>query len=782
MNHISRQQLPPPPFPGQAPKNAVIKLPGNLEAEVVGLKIGNKTLASERLINIEKAALETLVRAAFPEKISAHLSHLRFDFNFKNANATVILKIKKLKAEVTRGIPIRESTAQEPLKEKYAEFLDAFQDAITSQNQMDEYPSTELRMPAEARRMARDFTPIEKRFIMNGKDYGTEKITKFRTVLTAIRSAKESIRYFEKKKEELELKQQREKLEASKKHLSSQIAECDRAIQYFETALKNLATLRRVDDKGWLDCNYFRFLVRDCHDYDKAVKEYVSAPINMRLQSYGLNNKREAAVIRLGVMADMRNTWYSLADLKAIQQEFQNKNLKPNESYLKPYEMLKSHVDHILKVGMKAVVKGNWLKRKFSRNDFNDQMTKLCGKHSLHNLGKIIDLLETEIAKIKGKPSFKAFKRQCRLQSMLHALKELNSIYNEGTVNHVIADRRMVLRNQFMQLTAAQVANNPHLLKNSCFNLAHVGLLCGNKKGKFDETGWMNDEAVEMADMSEIFAEFDGRQIVFESRESAPFVDLDGNIHLPETPGAKKGSRRTLRTVYVNVTPQGYPTGGIDTPVGGYLAGEKDNIGIQKELNIKAMNKLKPQTDKKRISDVRDTTRLPPIMMPKKSWEQIKFLADFKEGSFQLAEQAASAFINSGMFATSVCCGSGKDRTGLTLEGIILKFIEQKDKKAAKHFSNQVLVADPLTNPASRIVYENSGEKAMKANPLDAPRAPLKKRLAALGPFVRATKMKTPAMKQWKKQKKIEWKTAPQGETPTLYPFKRHSAKPISDS
>lgn len=723
--------------------------------------------------------------------------HLQANANLSNPKITHVRKVAEETITHTHEIEFKEKESLEPLIEKVDE---AMQESDNIEKPLDEYLDINRRIPKDAREEARRRKPLLCTYYTNGTQkagppennniYGVERVDKIRTVAKAKSIAKETIRYYQRlldkldgevketkarsaeqkerkadyaaqteltrrtaadqkdrkaSAEEKELKEGDIKRRAAADQKESKEAESKRKalrekyeteIEYNRNMLHNCEQYEAFDDKGWLDCNYYRFSIRDCESYVAAARSYVAAPVNMRFHSItGAGIDQNVGVTRLGVMADMRNTWFSLEFLQDIER------LQNTGNGYQIQKLLNAKIHMIVDVG-----------RSYIKQELSDSLTFL--KHLPDNSLDFLTHLEDIIKLVKDKfDASTSLKDKYRFESMLYVLNQIHQIQEEG-VDRVIADRRRVLQSKMLQLVATQVKNHPHLTTEQVFKMVHVGLVNGAsanpKKDKFDVTGWMHNEAVEMEDMAAMFAEFHGRQITFGRTDGPTFIDEHGNIHLPAPSTDLVDQTRRLETLYVNITPQN-DTSNVDKVYRpnklmramGYTQFTDPNI--QRKLNDRAMLKLiagLPEGPKQTAAIARfakssglnehvishQVQQLAKagkgIQIDEQFFDQIEKLMNFTTGGYQRAEDVVVAFVRSKEFACSTGCASAKDRTGVVAARFVMRFLEifnptlQPQNGILRNpFAPKILNPDSKNRLAIAIVYENTGEKALKVDP-----------------------------------------------------------------
>jgi hypothetical protein len=141
------------------------------------------------------------------------------------------------------------------------------------------------------------------------------------------------------------------------------------------------------------------------------------------------------------------------------------------------------------------------------------------------------------------------------LQHMVDELEEKN-------LPRALTIRREILQQQLLFIVHAQVqesAREKDTWRDLALHISHTSLLHPDTDTWESQGGLSHNEARMIEDMQQIFKEFDGRKIVFETPDSknpettAPYIDLEGTIHLPRPEGVDpKTQGLTLRSHYGN--------------------------------------------------------------------------------------------------------------------------------------------------------------------------------------------------------------------------------------
>ncbi len=359
--------------------------------------------------------------------------------------------------------------------------------------------------------------------------------------------------------------------------------------------------LKENKQKDWLPSPYFRQILSQQKklNYPKASQQCIAAPVNMRYHDLSLKGEKHLGFYQLGVFSDMRNGWYSLKDLKKMcaEKEVEKKHFKNIDRFKKPLT------------------------------------SKFLTKKQIES---------AQDAHLK-----------------LNAIKDELSIGKKTLVNEMIAERRLFLQTQMVQLIAAQVKMNPDLIKDGEFNLIHLCWL-NHTLSSLDPTGWMHDERVEMEDMAEIFKEFNGKKLIFDG--SGPRID-SSTIYLPLQEGVSNTDPIKLNTFFFSTTVQKH------------MKNDKE----QADINLEALRAI--------------NSKFPGFF---KETDLEKRLQPGNVSNYKLAEDLMYHILKSKKFAVSGGCLSAKDRTGFITARIIQRFISDyiltKVSTYKNNFKNKVLL------------------------------------------------------------------------------------------
>ncbi len=183
----------------------------------------------------------------------------------------------------------------------------------------------------------------------------------------------------------------------------------------------------------------------------------------------------------------------------------------------------------------------------------------------------------------------------------------------------------------------------------------HHGLL-NEKTNTQDKSGWMHNELHEREDHYAAMRLLQGKKLIFDDK--GPFIDKEGNIHLPGKPGFPP--ELTINTVFLNTTVQGHTA----------------NDGRQAEINKEEFPKLYKVNERyKKITN--ELLRIHPEKheelkkalrdLEKSNNLLIKVEEELKKGKsdYEVAEDLQQAIILMRRAINTVGCLSAKDRTGI---------------------------------------------------------------------------------------------------------------------
>ncbi|CDR35110.1 hypothetical protein [Criblamydia sequanensis] len=493
--------------------------------------------------------------------------------------------------------------------------------------------------------------------------------------------------------------------EATLAHLSDEIAhgrlssndeKVQSLIAYHSKALANAKELVEVGI-DWSSSNYFRDLLAAHPDksYEEVMDLYLSTPINLRFHSYDDESSNRTGFFRIGVITDLSNGWTNLEELKEFKEGKKTEELNARIADL---AIRKQPLNEKL-----AKLEKSYEKLLDRQKEALKEYESLTEGKKQEKLGEKIISLQKNIH--RAGLSIKVLKHQ--IGSLDYAQKELSNIPK------TLEKRRNILQDQFLILLSSQIKEHRHTISSlntgDPFLFAHLSLL--NKDLKIhDKSGWMHDEENEMLDMQAIFQEFKGKTIHFEDI-NGPFIDKEGNIHLPKTllDSKKAPASLQLNPAFFNVSVQ---RSVINNP----LQRKINDQGLKDlEAHFKMMQK-KPENYFKHLETIKT------VLSRKKLRHQ-----DAGEITFNLLK------INN---ILSLNCLSAKDRTGLVAATVIhdllservneSKSLSPKIKKRFLKKEAQEMVAKD--SPSVQAVEDNTGDTVLKCCLLFFPKVTLPNR------------------------------------------------------
>ncbi|MCE2983581.1 MAG: hypothetical protein LW832_08455 [Parachlamydia sp.] len=342
-------------------------------------------------------------------------------------------------------------------------------------------------------------------YVKDGEIIATQTVTRFDTINANTAFCKNMIDQCEGKLKNPAISQ-REKIEIQTR------------LNYYKTALKNSENFAEVQNgKDWVRSSYFRDIINSFKSFGIAVQNYVSAPVNMRFQELSLNGVK-TGFMRMGIISDMRNGWFSMSDLNLIKEQGDKRS-------------------------------STFLDQKIAELEARKIPPPLFQKLGIRSDNKILQILGFVL-------------NSQQMESIDYALNQLKIIKGDPKgIDAIILERKIVLEQQMVQLVVNQIKSNPELVKQAIetgnFDLLHVSLL-NQRSSSLDGSGWMHDERVEMEDMNEIFKELKGKTLAFNGKGPS----IDGNVIslpadcLPEGI-ALPAKEIKLRTFFINLSVQG---------------------------------------------------------------------------------------------------------------------------------------------------------------------------------------------------------------------------------
>lgn len=355
-----------------------------------------------------------------------------------------------------------------------------------------------------------------------------------------------------------------------------------RQLNYIETRLKGhlskeeravlenqSARLRATIDRctsspsTWANSDYFRTILRGdtqlqssknpkgiagaIESWEQKIEtEYLTAApaVNMRYHTCTIGNKTEG-VLRLGVISDMSNGFVNLESLQTLKSAFANNNLVEAND---------------LRTAMAKEIISVWKKEMSNKN-----MDAASG-YALKQLGYSLE----DITKIKT-----LLKKGKKVDEALLSITKADLPHIQETLKATILQRTDVMSGQFLQMVTDHAGRlTPEDVASGMMKMLHVSLL-SQKTKSVDATGWYHNEENEMLDMAALFDQFDGKKMIADSK--GPFIDKEGNLHIPPSKAFPEATVIELRALFVNHAVQG---------------GTK-NEGAQRKINMRAARKMR---------------------------------------------------------------------------------------------------------------------------------------------------------------------------------------------
>lgn len=428
--------------------------------------------------------------------------------------------------------------------------------------------------------------------------------------------------------------------------------------------------------KTWASSDFFRDLIRGnpkldastnssgvkgaVEEYSKIMdEEYYAVPlaVNQRSQSCEVLTNKDGirqpsnTWLRVGVMSDMSNGFVNLKSLKQLQVYLEN------DSKIGATKLRNDMINDII---------DKW---RTSHNSGNKNAAASAG-YALTQLG-----VDSTTLNEWGKAiSEKTLKPNIQIDD--HNIKDIRQ-----AVNQTIQKRDDVIAAQFLQMVVGHFENiTAKDIEGGTVKMMHVSLLNHHSKS-IDGAGWNHDEENEMQDMDAIFNKFDNKKLICDGK--GPFIDKDGNIHLPELklPDNLKVPELNLKTLFVNQSVQGYTK----------------NDGTAGEINQAAGKKLDKLVDNNELK-----TKMNEVI-------------NGKETGFSSATDMVELGLKAG-FKVSTGCLSAKDRTGFVSASVTRRFMINGNCSTG-FIANVIRDQLKETSPAVKVIIDNTKTKIMKISP-----------------------------------------------------------------
>lgn len=458
--------------------------------------------------------------------------------------------------------------------------------------------------------------------------------------------------------------------------------------EYLEKQSKTEATDKRIEflnrsnekvnpvtnKKTWASSDNFRDMIRGnpklnastnsggvngaVEEYNKIMdQEYYSVPLAVNMRSHScevLTNKdgiRQPSNtwLRVGVISDMSNGFVNLKSLKHLQEHLENDNLIDATKLRN--DMINDIID----------------KWRTSHNNGNKNVAASAG-YALTQLG-VNSVTLNEWGKAISEKTLKP-----TMQINENNIKEIKQ-----AVNQTIKKREDLVAAQFLQMVVAHFENiSPEDIEGGTVKIMHVSLLNHHSKA-IDGAGWNHDEENEMQDMADIFNKFDNTKLVCDGK--GPFIDLDGNIHLPELKLLSNLKELNLQTLFINQSVQGYTK----------------NDGTVEEINQAAGKKLEKFTINAELKTKMNT------------------ILNGKETSYISATDMVELGLKAG-FKVSTGCLSAKDRTGFVSASVTRRLMINGNCSIS-FIANVIRDQLKEKSPAVKVIIDNTKTKVMKITP-----------------------------------------------------------------
>lgn len=304
--------------------------------------------------------------------------------------------------------------------------------------------------------------------------------------------------------------------------------------------------------------------------------------------------------------------------------------------------------------------------------------------------------------------------RQTKIAALEQSLKPLLDI-KEGKdteVTRKIEEKKRFVDDQMVQMIMVQVSQNLDHLQGDTFTFSYEGLLNELKsrsKHTIDSSGLIMDEGNNLKEMQAAFDRFYDKKLIFD--KTGPFIDKEGNVHLPFPQLEHKVM--VLEPIFFNLTVNGSTT----------------NNPLQAELNKKGLAQLTRKIDMLLQDHPEIREQLQEI---EQKIVQVKIALDNGASDFEVASDLLAAQFalrnlmkdnKLGCFAIGLGCFSAKDRTAIVMElGIIKSAVDpylenQKTYSPEKQKRLRQKVVAQIVDPqgmSAEISFENTGTRVIK--------------------------------------------------------------------
>lgn len=285
---------------------------------------------------------------------------------------------------------------------------------------------------------------------------------------------------------------------------------------------------------------------------------------------------------------------------------------------------------------------------------------------------------------------------------------------NTEKLEQAYIERKAHLSRQFLAVAASAFETNGRGLSNGAtFDLVDMRLVKPGKS-KVNGLGFAMDEGNMLKDMSEIYSQFCDKNLIVDGQVgSAPYIDLEGNIHLPKKSNEEAPRILKLKSAVVSVSVQG---------------ADDDKSGIQRSVNQEGFKVLDEiiERHKSEYGLPNDLDEL---------YKDVKKRILSGQTGFEEAEDLGLVLAKTKGLAFSIGCFSAKDRGGIVAARIAARLMEYDTLHPAKStvpvklswldrtslrntLSKQIL---SRSGNAAHVVQDNTGVTVFKALPHKVP-------------------------------------------------------------
>lgn len=241
-----------------------------------------------------------------------------------------------------------------------------------------------------------------------------------------------------------------------------------------------------------------------------------------------------------------------------------------------------------------------------------------------------------------------------------------------------------VLQDIYIHLTKVKAAGQN--VSVSRIALINTGKAAEGKNRPDKKRRFVNSEKTQALDMKAIYDSFDGRTIVFDEKETYPFIDEKGRIHMPSSLHEAGPCTTTLTTNFFNMSVQG----------------NTKNQGAQREINDAAVHKMMKRGQRNNALFIAN---------------KIENLGGSSNDTNEHIADVVELLQGQGHFV-SIDCYGGKDRTGYLLAVVTFRKLM---KSAKSETAQEVQWKDQLVGKSGilcRVISENIGTTVAKLSAL----------------------------------------------------------------